>query len=170
MFLAVIADIYLLFYLMNMKAKINDILVNKTIYSIMKSISFEKYCKNLQYMDADRYMCLDKKKILKKKALKIIFFKISFTVVVFAFVLLCVSVVECVQSAMSDHTKSVISVLIKSVVSDSMETLMYYGCGRTEHIKKDCPDKTAIHELEVDDNEGSITDSDEVDSQEKENV
>ena len=41
--LAIITEIYLLFYFIDIKAKINNTLASKTTYSAIKSISFKEY-------------------------------------------------------------------------------------------------------------------------------
>ena len=45
--LVIITKIYLLFYFIDIKAKINNALANKTTYSAIKSISFKEYYKDL---------------------------------------------------------------------------------------------------------------------------
>ena len=62
MFLAVKEGIYSSLYLADIKAKINNVLTSKIIYTVIKSTFFKKYCQTLQYTNSNSWICYKQRK------------------------------------------------------------------------------------------------------------
>lgn len=157
MSLAVQAGIHPSSYLPDMKAKINDILASKTTYAARHATTVEEYCEDLQYVDADRQMRLERKKhrATRDKPIESTgsSSKSPAAITVSASVLPRVKVAPLTSY---ERAKSATPVQVpKATTPVPSGEPTCYECGEKGHIRRDCPQKVAIRKVDVDEEESA---------------